>query len=721
MEHRILRQFSMLAAPAVFLWLIAPAAAMGASDSLDPNFGSGGIATTPIGPTGTVDVGLAMARAPNGQFVVAGNSGSGTSFGSGGAFALVRYNADGGLDSGFGGGKVTTDFVADPNEADEAHAVAIQPDGKVVAVGIAGEGAANGFDNFALARYNANGTPDTGFGAAGKVTTDLQTSSFDDAWAVALQPDGKIVVAGMSNYDFALARYNSNGTLDSSFGTGGVVTTVVAPYSNASEAHAVAVESNGKIVAAGFADMHAPGDYTDHDFALVRYQSNGTLDASFGSGGIVTTAVSSEPIFKGDEANAVVLQPDGKIVLAGSSDVQFPGDGAGSIFALARYNVNGTLDTGFGTGGKVTTQMSPLSSVVYGLALEADGKLVAGGRAADCAGECHSDFAVARYNGNGSLDTSFDADGKSTAAVAPYSQTSIARGVAIQPSDNKIVLAGYADMGPPEYLDYDFAVIRYRPNGDTTPPAAPSLTGTDPASPANDNSPAVRGTAEAGSRVRIYANAACTGDVAGSDSAGGDGSFSVPVTVADNTTTTFHATATDPAGNTSPCSSTSVTYVEQSTGQTLPPIYGGGGSFGLPETGGATETGGEPQAGARPTIKAPAGSAGTSTVDRRGYFTVPRTTVVCPPGGGSCRVSTAIWTAKRVSVRGVTKAPRRIRLGTKSFTVNPGKRAAVKVRLSKTGQTVMRRLKKVKVVAQIAARNDNGRRAKSVPFTLRKP
>ncbi|MER7466539.1 calcium-binding protein [Streptomyces sp. NPDC097981] len=337
--------------------------------SLDTTFGTGGKVTTDFGGT---DAAFGVVVQPNGKIVTAGYSDAG---GTASDFALARYNTDGSLDTTFGtGGKVTTDFGTGRN--DVANGVALQTNGKIVAVGSSALGTAN---DFALARYNTNGSLDTAFGTGGKVITDFGGDG-DIASAVALQTNGQIVAAGLSNssgtFDFALARYNTNGSLDPTFGTGGTVTTSFGGTNN--WAFGVKVQSDGKIVAAGFSN--SSGSF---DFALARYNTNGSLDPTFGTGGTVTTD------FGGfDIAFGVAVQTNGQIVVAGYSD-----SGGTFDFALARYNTNGSLDPTFGTGGKVTTDFGGFDAA-FAVALQADGKIVAAG-SSDSSGT--SDFALARY------------------------------------------------------------------------------------------------------------------------------------------------------------------------------------------------------------------------------------------------------------------------------------------------------------------------------------
>ena len=405
--------------------------------SLDASFGTGGKVTTDIGSGATRA--KAVALQSDGKIVAAG-----WAIGAGADFALARYNADGTLDSTFGeivsgstrSGKVITSFSSGN---DQAYAVAVQSDGKIVVAGYATI-SATGRD-FALARYNADGTLDTSFSGDGKVTTAIASGSgSDEASAVAVQSDGKIVAAGSSGNDFGLARYNADGTLDDTFGTivsgstrSGKQTTAIASGNDI--AYAVTVQSDGKIVAAG----DATGE-----FGLARYNANGTLDTGFDSDGKVTTDIDTG----NDLAYAMAVQSDGKMVLAGLAD---------DDFGLARYNADGTLDDTFGEvvsgstrSGKVTTEFSSSTDIAYGVAVQSDGKIVAAGYTGFTA--TSRDFALARYNADGTLDTGFGTGGKVTTAIASGAVIDTARGVAHQ-SDGKIVVAGHSDN--------DFALARY--------------------------------------------------------------------------------------------------------------------------------------------------------------------------------------------------------------------------------------------------------------------
>lgn len=351
-------------------------------------------------------------------------------------FGGVAHAADGDLDGAFGGdGKVTTTF---PGGA-YAQAVAIQPDGKIVAVGAAaGESAAG---EFALARYETDGTLDATFGTDGRVTTAVSGDGGGEARAVAIQSDGKIVAAGTVNREtFALARYDPDGTLDATFGSGGIVTTDLTPRYDI--AYGVVIQPDGKIVAVG---MATPGSVWRPAWALVRYDPGGTLDPSFGSDGMVVTKFGVW-----GEARAVALQANGKIVAVGTN---------GRGFALARYLPDGTLDASFGNDGKVGRSFD--GGWANAVALQPDGKIVAAGDY-----EIFS-FAVARYTARGELDPTFGGDGRVTTDVGTGEQG--VAGLVIQPS-GKIVAAGSA--GPHEYGDptvWRFVLTRYRANGALDP------------------------------------------------------------------------------------------------------------------------------------------------------------------------------------------------------------------------------------------------------------
>jgi uncharacterized delta-60 repeat protein len=346
-----------------------------------------------------------------------------------GDFALARFDAAGRLDPDFSGdGKTTTTFGAD----DAAFAVRVQADGKLVAAGATDS---SGNDDFALARYTTAGSLDGSFNLDGKVTTSL--GGEDVVEALAIQPDGLIVAAGSSEVagssNFALARYETDGDLDPAFGGGDGK--VLDGFGGDDRAHALALQGDGKVVVAGGTDFSQ-----DLDFALARYLADGTLDATFGSGGHVRTDLRGAD----DIAYGVAIQGDGKIVVAGSSAGVATDD-----FALVRYDSGGALDSSFGGGdGMVFTGLGG-DDVIYGLALQADGKILVAG----CdPGVNFPRFIVARYLSDGSLDASFSGDGVAPITFAGFE---CASAIAIG-SANTIAAAGYTLTG----WTTEFAIAR---------------------------------------------------------------------------------------------------------------------------------------------------------------------------------------------------------------------------------------------------------------------
>jgi uncharacterized delta-60 repeat protein len=390
--------------------------------SPDATFDGDGKAVTAI--SDVTDFSDEVLIQPDGKIVLTGFSGLGSDAHAQTDFAVVRYNSDGSLDNSFSDdGKTTTDVGI---TGSQAVAVANQPDGKIVAAG-----------GLYITRYNPDGTPDSTFDGDGMATlTDLTAS------ALAIQPDGKIVVGGVfynssGAGNFAVVRLNTDGSLDTTFdGDGRVITTIP---NNRLELYDIAIQTDGKIVAVGSSTTE-----TKAYFALTRYNPNGSPDTTFNGSGIVLTEFSNG----GDRASAVLIQTDGKIVAAGSSYQQSDG----IKFAAARYNSNGTLDNSFDNDGKVTVQF-PYNANANSAALQPNGKIILAGNSAE-----HG-FALARLNSDGTLDTSFDGDGKLITAVS--NNWAIAYAVEVQ-ADGKIMAAGSSNLTP--WLS-DFTLVRYKSDG----------------------------------------------------------------------------------------------------------------------------------------------------------------------------------------------------------------------------------------------------------------
>jgi uncharacterized delta-60 repeat protein len=458
--RRLVHRYSVLLLSLLFAAAVWTGLAVRAADGdLDPTFDGDGIVTTTF--TGGFAAATDLVIQPDGKIVAVGAGGIPGFFGNL-DFAVARYNTDGSLDTTFGsGGKVATDLG---DKSDGARGVAIQSDGKIVVVGrtrIA-------FQNvFAVARYNTDGSLDSTFGSGGIVTTavgnDNPTVAAND---VTIQSDGKIVVvgtgAGSSGADvFAVVRYNTDGSLDTGFGSGGVVTTSGGTFP--ATGTAVALQSDGKIVAAGYVFVIGSSSF-DH-IMVARYNTDGSLDTTFDSDGIVTTHIG---VATTDRANGVALQSNGKIVVVGQSfDADYD-------FAVIRYNTDGSLDATFDGDGIVTTD-NGFNSQANDVAIQSDGKIVVAGNGGN------SDFAVARYNTNGSLDTTFGIGGavSTTVSTTVVGGFSAAQGVAIQ-SDGKIVAAGIGnntfDFSTFSFLS-DFALVRYGSSGVVNHPPVVTITG----------------------------------------------------------------------------------------------------------------------------------------------------------------------------------------------------------------------------------------------------
>ncbi len=330
-----------------------------AGGSLDPGFGSGGVATANLGES---DQAHAIAIQPDGKIVAAGCTGCDWFTGGTSAFALARYNADGTLDTTFGsGGKVKSDLLLGLGlSRDVAYGVVVQPDGKIVAGGFSG-------GDFAVARYNQDGSPDRGFGFVGISKTSF--GGHDLGFALALQEDGKIVLAGDAEDaggqgDAAVARYLTNGNPDASFsGDGKATLDFNASYR---AVQGLALQQDGKVVVAGATHR------IDQDFALGRFTAAGDADQSFGTAGKVVTDFGGDGLGRGDVAEGVAVQSNGKIVAAG-----YTSGGAGSGYTgeqvgLSRYNSDGSLDSSFGSGGKLISILGRPHDV----ALQGDGKIL---------------------------------------------------------------------------------------------------------------------------------------------------------------------------------------------------------------------------------------------------------------------------------------------------------------------------------------------------------
>jgi uncharacterized delta-60 repeat protein len=429
---------------AAALLVAAAVPAAAAPGQLDPSFGAGGTVVTEF--PFSYSGARAVAIQADARIVAAGFAHTNDSIIS--DFALTRYDASGALDPTFGtGGRVRTDFGG---RFDEAMAVAAQPDGKVVVAGSSSD--ATGSD-MAVARYNSDGTLDTSFDGDGMALVDFGDEA--SARAVALQPDGKIVLAGGVSHpvgpgccvsDFALARLTSAGALDSSFdGDGQVVTDFLPGTDNGHDAaQAVLVQADGRIVAAGA----GVAGVVSVDFAVARYLPDGSLDPTFNNDGLVTTD------FVGyfDEIRDLAVDTGGRIVTGGQS-CEFPGN-ADEVcdFGLVRYTFDGSLDRRFGRQGRVRTDLGgDVTEGIRGVVVQTDGRIVATG---DTSGPGGPDVGLTRYRADGRLDRSFGVNGVVITPVSP--STDEVGGLALQP-DGRLVVAGTTAVSQ----SFGFFVSRY--------------------------------------------------------------------------------------------------------------------------------------------------------------------------------------------------------------------------------------------------------------------
>jgi uncharacterized delta-60 repeat protein len=436
--------------------------------ALDPTFGNGaGYVTTAVN-SGANDQARAVLVQPSGNIVVAGvttvpvttTTKHGTTTSTVLAFGVVTYNPDGSLDTAFGSGGIVRQ-IFQPGNYSPGFAIpydaALEPtgatgDAKIVLAG--GDSAQNGM---ALMRLNANGSLDASFGSSGQVVTWFPNTAkypSEVAKAVAVTVNGQIVAAGESNnngwVNWLLARYNPDGALDPTFGNGGEDTTT---FSSGAHVSGIVPQADGKIVLVGMGGSVS---------VLARYNSDGSLDPTFGSGGIAATvgpAGASDRTFLG-EALYPSTDPTnaGKIVAVGRASFTSSSGGASQPL-VERFNPDGSLDSTFGNGAGYVTIGSPQPSSfgARAVTVQADGKLVVVG-----AGPRSPTNLVARLNADGSFDTTFGQGGLVTTAIGVYLSGSggpYFNGVALQ-ANGEIVAAGEANIGG----QHDFSLARYLPS-----------------------------------------------------------------------------------------------------------------------------------------------------------------------------------------------------------------------------------------------------------------
>jgi uncharacterized delta-60 repeat protein/uncharacterized repeat protein (TIGR01451 family) len=429
-----------------FLFLFITSNLLAQTGVLDVTFGNKGKVITHASVGNGEDDITSIAIQPDGKLVAVGGAWNGSTV----AMTIVRYNGNGSLDSSFGTSGKTYTVVN--TYSDQFSSVVVQPDGKILAAGttfIPGSIPEN--SDVVVARYNSNGTLDSSFGNKGIVITDFY-GGLDNGNVLLLKSDGRILVGGevvknVKPYQgvpadgFGLVEYKANGTLDSTFGLNGKLYTAV----SLSLESTGALQADSRIVVGG-SSLDSKGNT---NFTLIRYNENGSIDSSFAASGIVTTDFANGD----DDVNSLAIHKDNKILVTGTVF-----NGSKKSIGIARYNTNGSLDVSFGSGGKVITTLSANEDNGHSIQVQPDGKIIVAGGANLTYPNSTGDFALLRYATDGRLDSSFGKHGVITTDFLGSRDEAFAS--AIQP-DGKIVLAGTASLG---YRSNDFALARYESN-----------------------------------------------------------------------------------------------------------------------------------------------------------------------------------------------------------------------------------------------------------------
>ena len=402
------------------------------AQTLDKTFGNVGRVVTMLNDSSTAND---IAIQSDGKIIAGGSTTiSGSSY-----FALVRYNGDGSLDNSFGSeGKVVTRV----KDRCVISSIAIQSDGKILAGGSAYNDGANIFTDsgYTIVRYRMNGSIDSVFGNNG-ITIIKMANGTGGLKKLLIKPDGKILTAGsvdMATFESTpvLVQLNADGSIDSSFGTDGKMEQHI---DNIEKITDMGLAKDGKILVSG---QIKNWEYVG-DFALIRFLQNGRLDSSFGTDGIVKTDFNNDSLnnLKVENAMGLIVLPDGSIVMAGYNYT------SPATFALAKYKVNGFLDSTFGAAGKVTTSVFGLYSFANDILADPSGNLFVSGYAGN-------NFAIAKYFSTGKPDSSFGKNGIDTTDFFGFSDMAFSS--ALQ-TDGKIILAGQAGGN----TNYSIALARY--------------------------------------------------------------------------------------------------------------------------------------------------------------------------------------------------------------------------------------------------------------------
>ena len=395
----------------------------------DPSFGTFGKFFSAPGAAGS-DFAVAAALQRDGKLVLAGSCSDGITVQS----CAIRIDGDGAPDPTFGvGGKLRTQVGPGFSSA---NAIAIQLDGKIVLAGTC-------VGSFCASRHHPDGGLDTTFNGIGSVVTSPSAGTAF-ARTIALQAGGKIVIVGDCPTAICALRYTSDGVLDTTANLNGVVVTAIGTFPNNNAfGHGVVAQPDGKLIIAGFCG--ASGAYA---FCAVRYLANGTLDPTFGAAGILKT---TSTFGRDAQANALLLQPDGRVVIVGTCFTGVKYD-----VCVARYNTEGVLDVTLNATGKVITALGSGTGAAYAIAQQPDGKLVVAG---SCDGASDLDFCAARYD-NGpfsykSCSLDIDGDGRVLATTDSLIHARIALGMTGDAVVNGIVFPASARRTTwPQISDY---------------------------------------------------------------------------------------------------------------------------------------------------------------------------------------------------------------------------------------------------------------------------
>jgi uncharacterized delta-60 repeat protein len=355
------------------------------------------------------------------------------------------------LDATFGG---TGRFLSPMGTSDErARRVVVQPDGRIVVAGMCGTTSVR---DFCVARYASGGTFDSTFDGDGKVMTapGLQASG-NELQALALQTDGKIVVAGScfaggSSFEICMLRYTATGALDTTFNATGKVRTQAG--STRSNARSLVMQPDGKILVGGECDT----GINTSAFCVLRYNANGSIDLGFsGDGKAVTPTLGTSPAL-----HEVLLQPDGRILATGRCN-----ESSILKFCLVRYLPNGALDLSFGIDGHAITQVgTSLTTAVGGAALQADGKILV---ASICTASSPAfQLCLARFTSSGALDFTFSANGNVLTAINSNDSYFGGQGVQVAlQTDGKIVATRPCSTST-DVFNGEFCLVRYHASGE---------------------------------------------------------------------------------------------------------------------------------------------------------------------------------------------------------------------------------------------------------------